>query len=97
MEVEGIAGVTEVAASAGGLAAWSHYQPASPAHSALAEAKAVEAETPEQLAAGGDPLAIAHLESTADRLTPTTAAGLLPPHAAGAHEPGKGDLIDVYD
>jgi len=54
----------------------------------------------EQLAAMGVPLAVIQLAQDEQRLTPVDAELLLPTpaeHLPGAHEAGKGDLIDVYD
>ena len=95
MELDPISGVGGLAALPAEHAASPH---ASPSQTALSEAKAREAETPEQLAADGDPIAIAQLAQAEDRLTPTRSQHLQPAaHPAGAHEAGKGDLIDVYD
>jgi hypothetical protein len=104
MEVDPISstvGVSPVTAAA----AYAHQAHLSPAQTHLAESHAKEGETPEQLAAAGDPLAIVHLEQAAAAITPVRSQGLEPAHhaavpadhAPGAHEPGKGDLIDVYD
>ena len=63
-------------------------------------AQANELAVVEQLAAMGVPLAVIQLAQDEQRLTPIDAELLLPTPAArlpGAHEAGKGDLIDVYD
>jgi hypothetical protein len=62
-----------------------HTPPASPSEVALLEGQAKARESIEQLAQHGDGVAIAKL------------AQQHPPHAPGAPEPGKGQLIDEYD
>jgi hypothetical protein len=75
-----------------------HVVPSPPMHAALTEAKAKGAETLEQLAADGDALAIIKLAQEEEQAIPVDAQHPLPvDHAPGAHEPGKGDLIDIYD
>ncbi len=98
MAVDSVTGVSETVASAAAVPL-AHDHP-SPSQVALADAQAKEQETDEQLAAGGDRLAIDKLEQAYARLTPTSSQHLEPAvvhHAAGAVEPGKGELIDVYD
>ena len=90
------AAVTALHAHASPLAA----EPPTPSQAALADAQAVAGETDQQLADDGDPLAIDRVSQDQDRLTPVSAQHLQPAHvshAAGATEPGKGALIDVYD
>lgn len=73
---------------------------ASPANVALEEQKAIAVETTEQRAADGDPLAIDQLTKEHTAMTPIDARALQPPfvdHPPGAHEPGKGERIDIYD
>jgi hypothetical protein len=63
-------------------------------------AQANELSVVEQLAALGVPLAVIQLAQDEQRLTPIDAELLLPTpaeHLPGAHEAGKGDLIDIYD
>jgi hypothetical protein len=72
----------------------------SPAQLALAEAHAKESQTLEQRASDGDPIALAQLAEDQKQITPIDSQQLLPPHPQhppGAHEPGKGNLIDIYD
>ncbi len=60
----------------------------------------MEQETLQQRADHGDPIALDQLAREEAQLTPIRSQGLEPahlPHGAGATEPGKGGLIDVYD
>ena len=93
--INSVVGVSPATASAE-YARQAHLSP-SQAH--LAESQARAAETPEQLADGGDPIAIAQVSAEAQRLTPASSRHLEPPlpHPATTHEPGKGERIDVYD
>jgi hypothetical protein len=70
----------------------------SDAEIALAHSQAIARETTEQRAADGDPIAISEVNQRIVQLVPIQSAFLLPAdHPAGAHEPGKGEQIDVYD
>ena len=96
MDIDAISGVIEPAVV--------HLAPPHEALSvsevALADAHARAAETDEQLAAGGDPLAADRVEQAEERATPVRSQGLqpaLPDHPVGPAEVGKGLLIDVYD
>ncbi len=66
----------------------------------LEAAQANELAVVEQLVAEGDPLAVIKLAQDEQRLTPINAELLLPTpadHLPGAHEAGKGELVDIYD
>ena len=99
MEIEPIGAIGEISA-----------QPLPAAHVHVAQtagssagseaAQTNELAVVEQLAALGVPLAVIQLAQDEQRLTPIDAELLLPEpaeHLPGAHEAGKGDLIDVYD
>jgi len=99
MEIEPIGAIGEVSAS---LTVAADLPLAHPSQSqvAITEANAREAETTEQLAEDGDPIAEAKLAGEEKQHTPLNAQTLLPAHLenlVGAHEAGKGDLIDTYD
>lgn len=96
MELDPIPAVVGVSPAAV-AADYAHQSHLSPAETHLAASKAEEEETPEQRAAAGDPIAIAEVAQQEHRLTPVRSQALQPAHAPGAHEPGKGALIDVYD
>ena len=104
MEVEPISSVAGLSPAAVAAEA-AHAAHLSPAAVHLAASKAKLTETPQERAAAGDPIAQAHVAQeqalttpiSAQGLQPTEAAQLLPAHPAGGHEPGKGELIDVYD
>ena len=73
---------------------------ASPSKVALVEAQAKAMETVEELADDGDALASDQLAKEHRDQVPIDAQRLQPSsvhHAPGAHEPGKGGLIDIYD
>ena len=100
MEIEPISEIGSVAASSAFAAEYSHLSHASPSEVALAQAQAKEQETTEQLAKDGDPLAQVQLTNEEQRLIPIDEQHILPAnlaHEPGAHEAGKGDLIDIYD
>jgi hypothetical protein len=81
-------------------AEFGHLADGSAAQLALAQALAKESQTIEQRANDGDPIALAQLAEDEKRLIPIDSQQLLPPpleHPTGAHEPGKGILIDIYD
>lgn len=81
-------------------AEFGHLADGSAAQLALAQALSKESETVEQLASDGDPIALAQLAEDEKRLIPIDSQQLLPPpleHPTGAHESGKGILIDIYD
>ena len=76
---------------------------ASPVQIALAEAQAEAAETVEQRAADGDPIALLQVAREEAAHTPIQSQQLQTPHTEhhpgdhGVHEEGKGDAIDIYD
>jgi hypothetical protein len=100
MEIEPITSIGGTQTAGPSQAEQAYAAQAQPSVPAADEAKANELATVEQLAANGDPLAVIDLAHAQQRLTPIDAQLLFPApagHAAGAHEAGKGDLIDVYD
>ena len=89
-----LSGLSEIPAGQG------HLTHESPPQIALAQAKTNEAKTVEQLAEEGDPLAVNQVAQEDKELIPITSQHLLAPHLEhlpGAHEDGKGELIDIYD
>jgi hypothetical protein len=99
MEIEPISATGEISAQAPPAVHVHVAQPAGP-NAGSEAAQANDLAVVEQLAAMGVPLAVIQLAQEEQRLTPIDAELLLPTPAAhlpGAHEAGKGDLIDVYD
>ena len=99
MEIEPVTGIAAVTAL---TPEYIHraYEAKSPSQVALVEAQAVAVETTEQLAIDGDPRAIDELAHEHRNQTPFDAQRLQPSHVnhpVGAHEPGKGERIDIYD
>ncbi len=77
-----------------------HQIHAGPQQIELAKAHLEELKTTEQRVADGDPIAIGEQFEEEKLHTPVAAQGVQPPLAGRsepAHEPGKGNLIDVYD
>jgi hypothetical protein len=99
MEIEPISGIGGASAAAPLPAEHVHTAQPPPSQVALDQAEANQLQLTEQLAADGDPLAIVQLAQDQKRLTPIDAELLLPSPAEHpvVHEPGKGDLIDLYD
>jgi hypothetical protein len=79
---------------------YAHLAGGSAAQVNLAQALAKETQTTEQRANDGDPIALAQLAEDEKNLIPIDSQQLLPPpleHPTGATEPGKGNIIDIYD
>ena len=90
----------QTAAAAAGATGGSAAAPTAAPNGGSEAAQAHALSVLEQLAAIGDPLAVLQLAQAEQRLTPIDAELLLPTpaeHLPGAHEAGKGDLIDIYD